>query len=395
MSQNPAVSFEDPGLLPAARALGRRVLDARIPARDLGILPMLLACPIMYFPKVLDGDTQPWVLFAGLIALFTYRTERFANRRDWPLALLALGCIAAYAARAPIGLGLVRNAYTYVAFAVLWVVCDRDHGRYLATAVRLTVIVWFAAGVWEYLLIKSGYDLQIGRFVAGRSGVPGLTPEPSYYGSLSMIQLMYLLSEKRKGNGIYVFLATSSVVLSGSVLAILLLLFPLWKLRPLIRFTAAGFMAALIAIDFYFSSAGIVSRLAGITTLGTSLASVIVDPSLNLRAGHIYFTLYVDLIPALLLRGPVDFMSQYNGFAAASRIFIPTGSDFILPALGEMIYGSGLVAVALLLMFLHRSLQRCRTFGAKFQRFLFIMACMLNPISLSNVFLIIYAQAEE
>lgn len=372
-----------------------RILSLRMPRQDLGILPLMLACPIMFFPKVIDGDTQPWVLLAGLIALLSYRTERFIKRRDWPLAVLALGCMAAYAARAPLGFATLRAAYLYVAFVILWVVSERDGGRYLGTAVRLTVLVWFAAGVWEYLLVKAGYDLQIGRFIPGRSGVPSLTPEPSYYGSVSMIQLMYLLSQKRRSNGLYVVMATASVVLSGSVLAMLLLLFPLWKLRPLIRFTAIGFLAGLIAADFYLSSAGIVNRLAGFTTTGNGLVSVMLDPSLNLRAGHIFFTLYVDLLPALMLRGPVDFMAQYNDFARAYAVFIPTGSDYILPSLGEMVYSSGVFGLALVFAFVRRSLQHCHSAGKKLERFIFLLACLLNPVQLSNIFLLIYAQAEE
>jgi len=46
-------------------------------------------------------------------------------------------------------------------------------------------------------------------------------------------------------------------------------------------------------------------------------------------------------------------------------------------------------------VFLRRALQRCSTMQAKVQRFIFIIACMLNPISLSNIFLILYAQSEE
>jgi hypothetical protein len=374
-----------------------RILQWSIPKKDLGIVPLVLCCPVMFYPRVFEGDTQPWVLLMALVALFTFRTEQFANRRDVPLALLSVLCIAVYAVRAHVGFGLARTAYTYLTFLVLWTVCQRDRGGYLSAGVKLTVIVWFIAGAWEYLLVKAGYDLTIGRYVAGRSGVPSLTPEASYYGSLSMLQLMYLLSQKGSKNGIYITCAATSVVLSGSVLAMLLLVFPLWKLRPLIRFSAVALLGLLVLADFYAGSAGLVGRVASIASLGTGtgIASIIFDASLNLRVGHIYFTMFLNLIPELELRSPVGFMAQYNAFAAQSGIFMDTGSDYILPAIGEMIYGAGVVALALLFVFVRRALARCSTRRAKFQRFVFIMACMINPISLSNIFLVLYAQSEE
>ena len=378
-------------------AILSRVLQWSIPKKDLGIVPLVLCCPVMFYPRLFDGDTQPWILIMALVALCTFRTEQFAKRRDLPLAVLSVLCIAVYAVRAHVGFGLARTAYTYLTFLVLWTVCQRDRGDYLSAAVKMTVIVWFIAGVWEYLLVKAGYDLSIGRYVPGRSGVPSLTPEPSYYGSLSMLQLMYLLSQKRAKNGIYITCAATSVVLSGSVLAMLLLVFPLWKLRPLIRFSAVALVGLLVLADFYAGSGGLVGRVASIASLGTGtgFASVIFDASLNLRVGHIYFTTFLNLIPEVELRSPVSFMSQYNAFAAQSGIFIDTGSDFILPAIGEMLYGAGVVALALLYVFLRRALERCSTARAKFQRFVFIMACMINPISLSNIFLLLYAQSEE
>jgi hypothetical protein len=378
-------------------AILSRVLQWSIPKKDLGIVPLVLCCPVMFYPRAFDGDTQPWILLMALIALFTFRTEQFLSRRDLPLVVLSVLCIAIYAARAHVGFGLARTAYTYVTFLVLWTVCQRDRGSYLSTAVKMTVVVWFIAGAWEYLLVKAGYDLTIGRYVAGRSGVPSLTPEASYYGSLSMLQLMYLLSQKGAKNGIYITCAAASVVLSGSVLAMLLLVFPLWKLRPLIRFSAAGLLALLVLADFYAGSAGLVGRVSTIAGLGTGggIASIIFDASLNLRVGHIYFTMLLNLIPELELRSPVGFMSQYNAFAAQSGVFMDTGSDYILPAIGEMLYGAGVVALALLYVFLRRALQRCSTIRAKVQRLIFIIACMINPISLSNIFLILYAQSEE
>ncbi len=104
--------------------------------------------------------------------------------------------------------------------------------------------------------------------------------------------------------------------------------------------------------------------------------------------------MFANLVPSLLLAGPIDFMAQYNSFAASTGVLIPTGTNYILPAIGEMIYGAGILAVLLLFILLKRAQENCATTAAKVEKIAFILACMLNPISISNIFLIAYAQAK-
>ncbi len=144
-----------------------------------------------------------------------------------------------------------------------------------------------------------------------------------------------------------------------------------------------------------FTSAGLTSRLTSIAAGGSGLASTLLDPSLNLRFGHLYFTLYENLFASLSLTSPVDFMEQYNRFAADSGVFIETGSNFILPAAGELIYGSGIAGAMLLYFFIRKARAEASTPGRKLVKTAFIISCMLNPISLSNAFLIIYAQQKD
>ena len=119
-------------------------------------------------------------------------------------------------------------------------VCRREQGEFFPSAVRLTILIWLAVGLYQYISIAQGLPIEIaGRFVEGRSGVPSLTPEPSFYGSLSILHMMYLLSEGQKKNNPYIVCAAASVVLSGSLFALLLLVFPLMKLRSPARARAA------------------------------------------------------------------------------------------------------------------------------------------------------------
>jgi len=357
-------------------------------------VPLLVSLPFMFYPKVLDGDTQPWVLSAALIALFTFRTEGFVKRRDGIFILLSLLSIVAYAIRSTEGFFLLRNVYTYATFLILWIVCQRAKGEYFPGAVKATVMIWFTVGLYQYVGATLGYQVAIsGRYLAGRMGPPSLTAEASYYGSLSMLQLMYILSEKNAKNALFVICAVASVVLSGSMLAMILLIFPLRRLPTRFRIGILLLLPLFVAGDFYLTSSGLTSRLKSVTGEGLGISGLFLDASLNLRVGHMYFTMFQHLIPSLVLAGPVDFMSQYNDFATNSGLFIETGTNYILPAVGEMIYGSGPLAVVLLMLLLKRAQENCGTRGEKVEKIAFIIACMLNPITISNAFLVLYAQS--
>ncbi|MCM3900441.1 MAG: hypothetical protein ND866_01930 [Pyrinomonadaceae bacterium] len=368
----------------------------RLRRSNPGILALLISFPFMYYPKILEGDTQLWVFAGAIFSLFTFRTSRFVLRSDSPMLLLAALCILAYAMRSELGPDLLRACYTQVAFVVFWMVCRREQGDFFPSAVRLTILIWLAVGLYQYISIAQGLPIEIaGRFVEGRSGVPSLTPEPSFYGSLSILHMMYLLSEGKKKNNPYIVCAAASVVLSGSLFALVLLVFPLMKLRMQPRIPI--FIVILLMGIAYtlFITGSISSRISIFSTTESGFAGLLLDPSLNLRIGHLYFTLYKNRFDSLLLISPSSFMSQYNSFARDSGVFIETGSNFILPAAGELIYGSGIVGALLLVLFILKARDQCTTPAKKFEKVAFIAACMLNPISLSNVFLVMYAQQKD
>jgi len=375
---------------------GSRWSEAPFPLAMLGAWPLAVTLPFMFFPRLLEGDTQPWVLLAAILALATFRTSRFVLTKDVPLLALALLCLPIYALRSEVGPDLLRAAYTYLSFAVFWMVCRREQGDVFPTAVKLTVVVWFLVGLYQYLSVALGLPIEIaGRFVEGRSGVPSLTSEPATYGSLSVLQIMYLMGQKRGRITPYLCLAAVSIVLSGSLLAFALMVFPILKLSSKIRLPVVTAIVGLIVADYSFSASGVTSRVLAFNQVADNMAAVLLDPSLNLRVGHVYFTLYEHLRESLLFQGDIAFMHEYNSFAARSSLFIDTGSNFILPAIGDVIYGTGAVGAALLVAFFGSSLSASGSTRAMLEKGLFMLACMLNPISLSNIFLILYAQKKE
>ncbi len=365
--------------------------DILTKAQNLGALPLIFLLPFMHSPKLLEGDTQPWVFLAGLFALMTFKQQRFLNYRDIPLLVLSVLCVLSYAFRTSVDGELLRTVYMHIAFVVFWMVVRRESTDLFPIAVRFTVVVWLAVGLYQYVAVIQGLPVEFtGRFLEGRGGIPSLTAEPSFYGSMSMLHLMYLLNDQSGRHKLFFCLAAgASVVLSGSLLALLLFVFPLLKLRLYWRVLA---LAAGILVLFFDSSvnpAGLTMRMAAVLQSGLGVSAILSDPSLNLRFGHMYFTLVHNLFPSLLLTSPVNFMADYNQFAAASGIYIDTGSNFILPALGELVYSGGpfglALAIGIILFAVNASPKRW------VEKTAFMLACLVNPLQISNPFLLIYA----
>lgn len=363
----------------------------RFPVADLGIVPFLAVLPFMFVPKILDGDTQPWVLIAALIALFTYRPREFFDRRDLPIVALAALSLAALGLRTGASPEFLRAGYIFLTFTVLWILARRDRGDWFGLGVRITIGVWFAVGVYQYLATLLGIPVEItGRFVEGRGGVPSLAAEPSYYGSINIIMMMYLLHCRRSGDAIYLIMASIGVLISGSVLSLILLIFPLLLLRPgVLLMTLAG-VTLLFMGDAAVNEAGVTARLASLGNPGQGVVALLIDPSLNLRFGHIAFTLYENFWRGLVMVGPINFQDEYNIFAANTGFLIFTESNFILTSGGDLVYGSGIFGAIICIILIYTASSGKINFNVKLTRSAFVFACLLNPVSIANPFLVFF-----
>lgn len=367
---------------------------------ELGLLPLLACLPFMYLPRLLEGDTQPWVLFCAVLALFSYRTEAFIAdpRRDVVLISLSALSLLAYTLRSPLNLLVVREVYGQFMFVCLWLVCSRGGSAQFSRSIRYTVAIWFFFGAYETICVVLGHGLGVpdflaGRYIPGRSGVPGLTAEPSFYGSLSMVQMMYLLSERDRRNTLYIACAGLSVVLSGSVLALVLLVFPCMKLPPRYRIAALVALPIIALSTYLVSFGGLLTRVSRLDF--TSAQALLLDPSINIRLGNIYYTLWVHLLSSLSLTTQIDFQREYSTFAGLSGTFYDPQTPFILPAIGALIYGSGVFGLLQLLAFLNSAQRQAGTLLGKTEKIVFVIACMFNPITLANPFLIIYSFKQD
>lgn len=375
----------DPGMTAAAPRAD--------PLSSFGLLPLLLSMPLLYWPRIIDGDTQPWSIIGAAIAFGLYWPYR--RRENWQgtlvLGLLAGAAMFVYMLRGPDQDYLLRYAAIMAALVMLWDIAARDPGPVIARMVRITIVLWFIVGLYQVVAIRLGLPLEMfGRYTAGRGGVPSLTPEPSYYGSISVLLLMYLIAEGKRSDVRYMVIAVLNVLLCGSLLSYLLLLIPLFRL-PL-GYKIAGSLLAVIAIigGVDFTDSGFFNRIASFnfSSLGTDI--LMRDGSTNLRAGHIWFTMVENLPRELSFSSLASFYLEYNHWALSTGIFIVNGSDSILPLGGELLFRSGLFGLLILLMILHKSWTTAGSRYDRWEKTIFVAACFLNPVSLTNPFFIFY-----
>lgn len=357
----------------------------------IGLLPLMLAMPLMYWPRVIDGDTQPWVAIGAIVAFVAYWPARRQQGLSEALLItsVAFAAALAYLIRGPEPQALLRYSALLLTFVALWFVGQREQGRLIPHAVRATVVLWFVIGLYEVIAVRVGLPTDFfGRFVAGRSGVPSLTAEPSFYGSISVIQIMYLRTERDPRNGKYMALAAASVLFSGSMLSMLLLLFPILHLPLRWKFGAGVGLMLVMLFGYDLSQSGFFLRLQHLDFASAGIDLISQDASTSLRFGHLHFTLADHFIDSLLFQGSIDFEREYNQFAMG--LYLANGSDFILTWAGELIFRSGPLGLVLLLLVFRHAYYTAPTSPRRFEKLAFMAVCLLNPINFANPFFLFY-----
>lgn len=375
-------------LRPLARPIG-------FPLRGLGLLPLMVAMPLMYWPKIIEGDTQPWVSGAAVLALLAY----WPIRRKYQLAEslvvlgLALAAIAAFAWRGAAPAPLLRYCVILSTFALLWLVGLRDRGELLVHAVRWCVVVWFAIGLYQVIAVRVGLPVSfVGRYVVGRSGVPSLTAEASFYGSISVIQIMYLMTNRDRRDIPYMCMAAFSVLFSGSALALLMLAFPLARLPNRLKLLGGGAILVMLLLGYNIGHSSFFQRLKVFDFQNASTQFILQDPSTNLRTGHALFTFWDNIGRELTFQNNIGFQLEYLDFSERSGLFIPNGSDAILPSGGELLFRSGFIGFLLIVTLLRHAWFSALRRTDRLEKITFVVLCLLSPISLINPFFVFYIQ---
>lgn len=368
---------------------------------SLALVPILIAMPLIYWPKFLEGDTQPWVTVGAMIsALFfwpkIHRTSK--SKLVYPI-LAAICCFAVYIFRETDPQLLLRYGAILGTFVLLWVVAVRVGPSGVGTAVRWSVGLWFAVGLYQFIALRLGLPVEfLGRFVAERSGVASLTAEPSFYGSISVVQIMYLLSEQRARNRPFIIMAVASVLLSGSLLSYLLLLVPLMRLRISLIFGGIVILLIFTTQEVRLAESGLFNRISNIdlvSTLTDPLRIIQTDASTNLRVGHIWFTLFDSFWDSIFLKSDVSYRESYNSWAFSQGYFLYNQSDYILTSAGELVFRSGFFGFILISLIYYYVFKSKQSTQMRFEKVIFTTLCFLGPINLANPFFVFYLAQED
>lgn len=356
---------------------------------------MLIAMPLLYWPRILEGDTQPWVAIGAAIAFVFYlpvKDEQYSAETRW-VWILSIACVATFWFRDPIMDSFFRYSLMMVIFVLLWTVARRGASEEIGTVVRATLVLWFVVGFYQTIAIRLGLPVEFfGRYLESRSGVPSLTAEPSFYGSITVIQIMYLLTENKKSNNKYIVLGVLSVLMSGSILSYLFLVFPLWRLEMKYKIIGMFVLSIVLILGFDFLETGFFKRIQGLDLENIGLDIVQIDASINLRFGHIFFTLYENLFNQLAFFSSANFLVEYDNWAFSSGTFIANRSDSILTIGGELIFRSGIFGLAVVGLLLRAAWNSASTRSDKIEKVAFIVFCLLSPLGLFNPFLLFYIQ---
>ena len=82
------------------------------------------------------------------------------------------------------------------------------------------------------------------------------------------------------------------------------MVFPLIKIIQVSRRGILFFVVVVVSLSVYFTFNELPARLSAVLARGVDLPSIFLDHSINLRAGHIYFTFYEHLPESLVLQHP-------------------------------------------------------------------------------------------
>lgn len=312
----------------------------------------VLVFPFSFFPKLVDGDTQPWPLVGVVLLLFANRAAIRISTIDMGVLSLAILAVMTFFMRAGFSEASARFAYKVISFTLFWFCSRTVSSALVSLGMKMVIVIWFVVGLFQTMAVSLGQSAWItGRFVEGRGGVPSLAPEPSLYGMLSVVAILYLLFSERHTRPVFILMALANVFMSGSALAVIASIFVVSMLRfrtKLVFFTVlvpfVGYLVSTIGFQF-------LNRVIDLFGENADFQSLIMDYSINLRVGHIVYTLGPALLTSLFFLNDLVFEEAYNDWALSTFTFFPTGSDFILTGIGDIVYNGGIFGLGLLAVF--------------------------------------------
>ena len=111
-------------------------------------------CPFIFYPKVVIGDSQPWLLIAAIISFLILRFQRVHSIcKIKALHILPVAFILISIVREQNEMLLYRAIYAQVIFIVLWSVIDKTNTKYFYTGFVASSFIWLAAAIDQCIII--------------------------------------------------------------------------------------------------------------------------------------------------------------------------------------------------------------------------------------------------
>ena len=398
------------------------------------LIPLFIAVPFTFFPRIIDGDSQPWVLIGAFIAFAFLIYKEKITKDELIMGGLVFISILTMFFREGINFYFFRFGFILSSFYLLWVVLRRIDAIFVGMVFRITIIIWVFFGLYQTLSINSFLPvIETGRFGLTETGVPSFTAEPSFFGGFLTLMMLYLAFETPNKYDLYFyFIAAFGLFLSGSLLAFLSILFVIYFVPWKVKFTIlAAFLTQLIIAhiadfngvenrlnrpdskienfeiqeknlieeEFEFSESSEENFSNNTKILKLKITSNIIlltekilqDKSINLRFGHVYYVFIHNIINEISFKNDINFQTEYNHYTQSNSLFIePTGSRYILPTAGEIVFHAGLFGLILIISLLVQAWKNCNGLHQKLFKLASLGFFLISPYSIASFFMVAY-----
>ena len=314
-------------------------------------------------------DIKPWAPLFAVVYLVIARVK--LRYIVWSICVLLFGTLI---------LGVIsdqaqifRAAFSVLTALVIFFASRDIFARYetrkLFSIFAITFLVWIFVGILQLLIDPNVFEIIVhwGDRVwgsVGYRGVPSLSPEPTYFGTILMMFILLFLNFDRqctflriRRNG-YILLAFFSMLLlskSSTAIAIAFLFFGIWVLENLklsmkmVPWVVFGFFLLVITymlVDFSLSR--MFNLFLDLKRVGPGI--VLLDVSVNARITHVLFSFKSIFncfpVPSLVCGDFHDYMSiQRDLFPNLLFRDVSWSKGPIMSGLGSLVYSFGVIGV--------------------------------------------------
>lgn len=322
----------------------------------LGFSLLVLIC--LCFPYVtpisFGTDVQPWgVMFSTILAIILFlKGYKFKIL----LAILFIPIIASilFFPFADDSFIALRSLIGYVSVGVIPLVFHyllKSNYEITIAVLKFATIVYMLVALIQTFVDPEFMSFVLNRLVGGGGrGVNSLSAEPTYYGLICLFLLLTISALEMTNKNIFIYLLLFQIIfLSQSSLTILLLLifgffFVLFKIGPKTILLGSSICILMLYI---ITASDIDNRAIHLANqVMTNPEALLIDGSINARAGHIYFSLKGFFENYGIPNGLSAFPSYWTSQISGHDIFFQESNSApnrIMAYYGAMLFELGVI----------------------------------------------------